>query len=67
MGTILKYLFYVLVIAAIYFIGVSFYQGNIMQDSTLKEVKNEVTSEATQAIKDGYNATKDAITDNTEE
>ena len=67
MGTILKYLFYVLVIAAIYFIGVSFYQGNITQDSTLKEVKNEVTSEATQAIKDGYNATKDAVMDNTEE
>ena len=67
MGTILKYLFYVLVIAAIYFIGVSFYQGNITQDSTLKEVKNEVTSEATLAIKDGYNATKDAVMDNTEE
>ncbi len=61
MGTLLKYLFYVLIIAAIYFIGVGLYQGTITKDSTLGEVTDHVTSNTSDAVKDGYNATKDAI------
>jgi len=61
MGTLLKYLFYILIIAAIYFIGVGFYQGKLTKDSTVSEMTDHVTSNTTQVIKDGYNATKDAI------
>ena len=61
MGTLLKYLFYILIIAAIYFIGVGFYQGTLTKNSTVSEMTDHVTSSTGQVIKDGYNATKDAI------
>ena len=61
MGTLLKYLFYVLIIAAIYFIGVGFYQGKLTKDSTLGEMTNHVTTNTKQVIENGYNTTKDAV------
>ena len=56
MGTILKYLFYIFLIIVIYLLGVGFYEGTINKDSTVGEVTQDM-------VKDGYNATKDAIKD----
>ncbi len=61
MGTLLKYLFYALVILAIYFIAVGFYRGKLTGDSTVSEVAEHVTSQTGDTIKDGYDTTKEAI------
>jgi len=61
MGTLLKYLFYIFVIAAVYFVGVGFYQGRLNKDSTIGEMANHVTTNTKEAIESGYNATKDAV------
>lgn len=61
MGTILKYLFYVFLIIVIYLLGVGFYEGTINKDSTVGEVTQDVAEGTKDMVKDGYNATKDAI------
>lgn len=61
MGTLLKYVIYALVIAAIYFIAVGIYQGKINQNTTISEVTQHVGDNTKQTLKDGYNTTKEAI------
>ena len=61
MVTIIKYLFYALIIMAIYFIGVGFYQGTVDKNSTISEMTNHITSNAKQSLKEGYETTKDAV------
>ena len=61
MGTLLKYLFYIFVIAAVYFVGVGFYQGRLNKDSTIGKMANRVATNTKEAIESGYNATKDAV------
>jgi len=61
MGILLKYLFYALIILAIYFIGVGFYQGTIHKESSLSEVANHITSNTKETIKEGYETTKDVV------
>ena len=61
MGTILKYLFYALIILAIYFLGVGFYQGTIHKESTLSDVANHISSNTKETLKEGYETTKDAV------
>ena len=61
MGTLLKYLLYALIIVAIYFVAVGFYQGTLNKDSTLGEMTEHVTSNTKEVIKDGYETTKDAV------
>lgn len=63
MGTILKYLFYIFLIIVIYLLGVGFYEGTINKDSTVGEVTQDVAEGTKDMVKDGYNATKDAIKD----
>lgn len=63
MGTILKYLFYIFLIIVIYLLGVGFYAGTINKDSTVGEVTQDVAEGTKDMVKDGYNATKDAIKD----
>ena len=67
MGTLLKYLFYAVIILAIYFIGAGFYKGTLTGDSKVSEVAEHVTSETGKTIKDGYDATKDAISNGVNE
>lgn len=64
MGTLLKYLFYIFLIIVIYLLGVGFYEGTINKDSTVSEVASDVTQGTKEIINDGYEATKDAISDN---
>jgi uncharacterized protein (UPF0333 family) len=63
MGTLLKYLLYALIIVIIYLLGVGFYEGTFNKDSTVGEVTSDVTAQTKQMIKDGYDKTKDAVTD----
>lgn len=61
MRILLKYLFYALIILAIYFIAVGFYSGTLTGDSKVSDVTDHITSQTEKTIKDGYNTTKDAI------
>ena len=61
MGTLLKYLFYALIISAIYFIGVGFYQGTLHKESTISDVANHVSNNTKEMVKEGYETTKDAV------
>ena len=61
MGTIVKYVFYALVIVAIYYIGVGFYAGRINKDSSLSEVGAHVAENTKEMMQSGYQKTKDAI------
>ena len=63
MGTLLKYFLYALIIVIIYLLGVGFYEGTFNKDSTVGEVTSDVTAQTKQMIKDGYDKTKDAVTD----
>ena len=64
MGTLLKYLLYALIIVIIYLLGVGFYEGTFNKDSTVGEVTSDVTLQTKQMIKDGYDKTKDVVSDN---
>lgn len=67
MGTFLKYVLYALIIVAIYFVVVGFYQGNLNKDSTIGEMTDHITSNTKEAIEDGYETTKDAVQRGVEE
>ena len=67
MGTLLKYLLYALIIAAIYFVAVGFYQGTLNKDSTLGEMTDHVSANTKEMIKEGYETTKDAVQGGMEE
>jgi len=67
MGTLLKYLFYALIISAIYFIGVGFYQGTLHKESTLSDALNHVSTNTKEMIKEGYETTKDAVQNGVDE
>ena len=61
MGTIVKYVFYALVIVAIYYIGVGFHDGRITKDSSLSEVGMHVAENTKEMMQQGYEKTKDAV------
>ena len=61
MGTLLKYLFYIFLIIVIYLLGVGFYEGTINKDSTVGQVAQDVTEGTKEIVKDGYQATKNAV------
>ncbi len=61
MGTFLKYVIYALIIVAIYFLGVGFYEGTLNKDSSISEMSEHVTSNTKEMVGEGYQKTKDAI------
>lgn len=63
MGTLLKYLLYALIIVIIYLLGVGFYEGTFNKNSTVGEVTSDITVQTKQMIKDGYDKTKDVVSD----
>ncbi len=63
MATLLKYLFYIFLIIVIYLLGVGFYEGSINDDTTVGEVAQDVSDGTKEIIKDGYQATKEALDD----
>ncbi|MBQ7659969.1 MAG: hypothetical protein IJS26_04440 [Alphaproteobacteria bacterium] len=67
MGTFLKYVLYAFIIVAIYFVIAGFYEGKLDKNSTIGEMADHVTSNTENAIKDGYQSTKDAVQRGVEE
>jgi len=58
MDTILKYLFYLVLIFVIYLVIAGFYNGKIDKNSTISEVGEEVSDNAKRIIRNTYNDTK---------
>lgn len=63
MAVIFKYIFYAFIIVIIYFLGISFYDGAFNKDSNLKEVTQQVTSNAADMINEDYQRTKNTLQD----
>ena len=61
MSALLKYLVYIFLIIVIYLLGVGFYEGTINKDTTVEGVAQDVSTGTKEIIKDGYQATKNAI------
>ncbi len=61
MGTFLKYLFYVAIIAVVYLVGKGIYEGQINEKTTVGEVVSEVKTGTKEMVKNGVDATKNAI------
>lgn len=61
MGTFLKYLFYIALIVVVYLVGKGIYEGQINDKTTVGEVVTEVKNGTKEMVKDGVNATKEAI------
>lgn len=54
MSTILKYLFYLVLIFVIYLLIAGFYDGKISKNSTISEVSEEVSGNAKRIIRNTY-------------
>lgn len=61
MGTIVKYIVYILIIIVIYLLGVGFYEGTFNSNSTVGEVSSDVAQSTKEIIDDGYQATKRVV------
>lgn len=61
MGKIFKYLFYVALILVVYLVGKGIYEGEINDKTTVGEVVSDVKSGTKEMVRDGVNATKDAL------
>ena len=63
MGTFLKYLFYLILIVVIYLVGKGIFEGQITETTTVGEVVDNVESGTKRLVKEGVEATKDAVDD----
>lgn len=60
MGTLLKYIFYIVLIALVYIVAKDIYDGKINRDTTVQEVGQSVETQSKQIIDDSVNAVKKA-------
>jgi len=60
MGTLLKYIFYIVLILLVYIVAKDIYDGKINRDTTVQEVGQSVENQSKQIIDDGVSAVKDA-------
>ena len=58
MGTFLKYLIYLLIIIALFFIGKGIYEGTIDSQTTVGEVAKQVSNDTKDLAQDAVNAMK---------
>ena len=61
MGTLLKYIFYIILIVVIYLVGRGIYEGSINEDTTVGSVVDQVGEGSKQLAKDGANAVENAV------
>lgn len=61
MGTFLKYLFYLILLAVIYLVGRGIYDGDITKQTTVGSVMEQVGDGSKQLAADGANAVEDAM------
>ncbi len=63
MGTLLKYIFYIILIVVIYLVGRGIYEGSINENTTVGAVVDQVGEGSKQLAKDGANAVENAVDD----
>lgn len=61
MGTFLKYLFYIALVVVIYLVGKGVYEGQINEKTTVGEVVSDVSSGTKEIVKEGVQATENAV------
>ncbi len=61
MATFLRYVVYVLIILAVYFVGKGVYDGSITSDSTVGEVASQVNADTKTMAKDAARAVGRAV------
>lgn len=60
MGTLLKYLFYIILVIMLYLVGRGIYEGQINEKTTVGQVMTDVGEGTKDIVKQGVNATVDA-------
>nr|QIM10655.1 hypothetical protein PlAlph_5470 [uncultured Alphaproteobacteria bacterium] len=60
MGTLLKYIFYIVLVLLIYIVAKDIYDGKINQDTTVQEVGETVGTQSKQIINNSVEAVKEA-------
>lgn len=63
MGTLLKYIFYIVLVIVIYLVGRGIYEGQINEATTVGEVMDDVGQGTKNIVKKGVDATVDATDD----
>ena len=63
MGTLLKYIFYLILIIVIYLVGRGIYEGQINETTTVGEVVGDVGRGTKEIVKKGVDATVNAAED----
>lgn len=66
MGTLLKYIFYIILIIVIYLVGRGIYEGQINETTTVGEVVSDVGQGTKEIVKKGVDATVNAAEDATD-
>ncbi len=61
MGTLLKYVFYAIVIVVLYLVGRGIYEGNIDRQTTVGAVVEQVGDGSRELVKDSANAVEKAV------
>ena len=61
MGTVVKYVFYLVIIAILYIVISAMYNGNINKSTTMGEVGTEIKTGAEKMVSDTANGMKDAV------
>ncbi len=61
MGTLLKYIFYIILIVVIYLVGRGIYEGNINEQTTVGAVVDQVGEGSQQLAKEGAEAVENAV------
>lgn len=60
MGTLLKYLFYIILVIVLYLVGKGIYEGQINEKTTVGQVMTDVGEGTKGIVKQGVDATVDA-------
>ena len=61
MGTVIKYVFYLVLIAVVYIVISDIYNGSINKSTTVSEVGTEIKSGAEKMVSDTADGIKDAV------
>lgn len=56
MGTLLKYIFYIIIILLVYLVAKDIYDGKINQDTTVREMGTTLEQQSQKIVKDGVSA-----------
>lgn len=63
MGTVIKYIIYVLIIIALYIVGKGLYTGSITNSTTIGDVAVQIDNGTREIARDTANAVNEAVDD----